>query len=145
MAQKLSGGCACGAIHYECSADPVLMLNCHCRDCQQASGSAYAAIVVLPKSAVQIRGEPRYHKVVGQAGKAIERGFCPNCGSQVTVKLNGCPTFSDFKQEVWLTHRSIDLRWMSSPLARSRGTIWTPPSKSIRMPHRCECPLVAQH
>jgi len=54
MAQKLSGGCACGAIHYECSADPVLMLNCHCRDCQQASGSAYAAIVVLPKSAVQI-------------------------------------------------------------------------------------------
>jgi hypothetical protein len=91
MAQKLSGGCACGAIHYECSADPVLMLNCHCRDCQQASGSAYAAIVVLPKSAVQISGEPRYHKVVGQAGKAIERGFCPNCGSQVTVKLERLP------------------------------------------------------
>jgi len=67
------------------------MLNCHCRDCQQASGSAYAAIVVLPKSAVQIRGEPRYHRVVGQAGKAIERGFCPNCGSQVTVKLERLP------------------------------------------------------
>jgi len=47
MAQKLSGGCACGAIHYECSADPLRMLNCHCRDCQQASGSAYAAIVVV--------------------------------------------------------------------------------------------------
>src|SRR4029077_6281528 len=47
MAQKLSGGCACGAIHYECSADPVRMLNCHCRDCQQASGSAYAAIVIV--------------------------------------------------------------------------------------------------
>src|SRR6476620_10739064 len=72
-------GCACGAIHYECSADPVRMLNCHCRDCQQASGSAYAAIVVVPKAAVQIRGEPRYHKVVGKAGKAVERGFCPNC------------------------------------------------------------------
>src|SRR5215472_4142080 len=89
MARKLSGGCACGAIHYEYSADPVLMLNCHCRDCQQASGSAYAAIVVLPKSAVQIRGEPRYHKVVGQAGK--ERAFCSNCGSQVTVKLERLP------------------------------------------------------
>src|SRR5215470_5874497 len=87
MAQKLSGGCACGAIHYECSADPVLMLNCHCRDCQQASGSAYAAIVVVPRSAVQINAEPRYHKVVGGAGKAIERGFCPKCGSQVTGKL----------------------------------------------------------
>ena len=68
MAQKLSAGCVCGAIHYECSADPVIVLNCHCRDCQQASGSAYAAIVVVPKTAVQFRGEPRYHKVVGKAG-----------------------------------------------------------------------------
>jgi hypothetical protein len=91
VAKNLSGGCACGAIHYECSVDPVVMLNCHCRDCQQASGSAYAAIVVVPKSAVQISGEPRYHKVVGRAGKAIERGFCPNCGSQLTVKLERLP------------------------------------------------------
>ena len=91
MAQKLSGGCVCGAIHYECSADPVIMLNCHCRDCQQASGSAYAAIVVVPKAAVQFRGEPHYHKIVGKAGKAVERGFCPNCGSQIAMKLERMP------------------------------------------------------
>ena len=91
MAQKISGGCACGAIHYECSADPIVMLNCHCRDCQRASGSAYAAVVVVPKRAVQMRGEPRYYKSVGKAGKAIERGFCPTCGSQVTVKLERLP------------------------------------------------------
>ena len=91
MAQKISGGCACGAIHYECSADPIVMLNCHCRDCQRASGSAYAAVVAVPKSAVQVRGEPRYYKVVGKAGRAIERGFCPTCGSQVTVKLERLP------------------------------------------------------
>ena len=91
MAQKISGGCACGAIHYECSADPIVMLNCHCRDCQRASGSAYAAVVAVPKSAVQVRGEPRYYKVVGKAGKAIERGFCPTCGSQLTVKLERLP------------------------------------------------------
>ena len=59
MPQKLSGGCACSAIRYECDADPVIMMNCHCRDCQKASGSAYAAIVVVPKGAVKIRGEPR--------------------------------------------------------------------------------------
>jgi hypothetical protein len=91
MPEKLSGGCTCGAIHYECNANPIVMLNCHCRDCQQASGSAYAAIVVVPKGAVQIRGEPRYHKTVGQAGNAVERGFCPSCGSQVTVKLERRP------------------------------------------------------
>ena len=75
MVQTLSGGCACGAIHYECNVDPVLMLNCHCRDCQQASGSAYAAVVVVPKAAVQMRGEPRYHRIVGDTGKAVERVF----------------------------------------------------------------------
>jgi hypothetical protein len=67
------------------------MLNCHCRDCQGASGSAYAAVVAVPKNAVQMRGEPRYYKVVGKGGKAIERGFCPTCGSQVTVKLERLP------------------------------------------------------
>jgi hypothetical protein len=91
MAQNLSGGCACGAIRYEANADPVVMLNCHCRDCQQASGSGYAAIMVVPKGAVQVRGELRYHKMIGNGGKSVERGCCPNCGSQVLAKLERMP------------------------------------------------------
>jgi len=91
MVQKLSGGCACGAVHYDCNAEPAIMLNCHCRDCQRANGSAYAAIVAVPKAAVHIRGERQYHKVAGDAGKAVERGFCPNCGSQVMIKLERLP------------------------------------------------------
>jgi hypothetical protein len=83
--QKLFGGCTCGAIRYECHADPVIMLNCHCRDCQRASGSAYAAIVAVPKPAVQIKGQLHYHKIVGRTGRATERGFCPSCGSPITV------------------------------------------------------------
>jgi hypothetical protein len=83
--QKLFGGCACGAVRYECYTDPLLMLNCHCRDCQRASGSAYAAIVTVPKPAVQIRGKLNYHKIVGQTGGATERGFCPSCGSPITI------------------------------------------------------------
>src|SRR5262249_38721245 len=91
MARKLSGGCACGAVHYECNADPVIMLNCHCRDCQQANGSAYAAVLVVPRAAVHVRGETRYHKIVGDAGKAVERGFWQAGGSHVTMKLDRLP------------------------------------------------------
>ncbi len=91
MAGTISGGCACGAIRYECDVDPVLMLNCHCRDCQRSSGSAYAPVLVAPNSGVRMRGEPRYHRVVGKAGKAVERGFCPTCGSQVAIKLERFP------------------------------------------------------
>jgi hypothetical protein len=91
MIRRPSGGRACGAIHYDCDADPVAMFNCHCRDCQRASGSAYAAIVVVPKAAVRMHGELRYHKTVGGVGKAIERGFCPTCGSHVADKLERLP------------------------------------------------------
>jgi hypothetical protein len=91
MGGKITGGCACGAIRYESAAEPVAMLNCHCRDCQQASGSAYAAILVLPKAAVSVTGEPRYHKRIGDAGRAVERGFCPGCGSPIAMKLELMP------------------------------------------------------
>ncbi len=33
MQVPFSGGCACGAIRYECSADPAFSWHCHCRDC----------------------------------------------------------------------------------------------------------------
>jgi hypothetical protein len=91
MAQQISGGCACGAIRYEINADPVVMVNCHCRDCQRTAGSGYAAIMVVPKAAVQLRGEPRFYRTIGDAGKAVERGFCPTCGSPVVLTLERMP------------------------------------------------------
>jgi hypothetical protein len=91
MGETLSGGCACQAIRYETHADPIVMLNCHCRDCQQASGSAYAAFVVVPAAAVRLQGEPRYHRIVGEAGKAVERGFCAICGTPVLTRLERLP------------------------------------------------------
>ena len=39
MAATFTGGCACGAIRYECSAEPVVSYMCHCRDCQKPSVS----------------------------------------------------------------------------------------------------------
>jgi hypothetical protein len=91
MAQTISGGCACGAIRYEANADPIVMVNCHCRDCQRSAGGGHAAIMVVPKAAVQLHGEPRYYRTVGDAGMAVERGFCPLCGSPVAAKLERMP------------------------------------------------------
>jgi len=91
MADTLSGGCACGAVRYETEADPVVMLNCHCRDCQRAGGGGYGAFVIVPQAALRLQGEPRYYKTVGDAGRAVERGFCATCGSPVTAKLERLP------------------------------------------------------
>ena len=91
-----TGGCACGAIRYTCEGEPSVMLNCHCRDCQRATGSAYAAFVLFTKAAVALKGEPRYHKVIGGSGKPIERGFCQDCGSPVSVRLGAVPGIIGF-------------------------------------------------
>ena len=85
MGKKLTGGCICGAIRYETAADPVVMVNCHCRDCQRATGSGYAPFVIVPKAAVKVSGQPRYYKTVGASGGAVERGFCPTCGASRPV------------------------------------------------------------
>ena len=54
MQIPFTGGCACGRIRYECSAPARRMVNCHCRDCQLASGSAYSPTVVMARDAVRV-------------------------------------------------------------------------------------------
>ena len=38
----LTGGCLCGAVRYEAGWPPNWSAHCHCRDCQRASGAAFA-------------------------------------------------------------------------------------------------------
>ena len=47
MTETYTGGCACGAIRYSCTGKPLYMGNCHCRDCQRATGSAFFPTVLF--------------------------------------------------------------------------------------------------
>ncbi len=91
MKVPFTGGCMCGAVRYECSAEPIVMGICHCRDCQRATGSAFAAALMVPRSAVTITGEVKYYGVIGDSGNLVSRGFCPHCGS----RLFGTPANPD--------------------------------------------------
>ena len=48
MTAEIHGGCACSASRYTCSERPLVQMICHCRDCQRASGSAFAACLDDP-------------------------------------------------------------------------------------------------
>lgn len=86
MKLPFTGSCMCGAIRYECSAEPIMMANCHCRDCQQATGTAFAAAMLVLRDAVTITGNVKYYDVTGDSGGIVSRGFCPNCGSRLFSK-----------------------------------------------------------
>jgi hypothetical protein len=85
MKIPFTGGCYCGAVRYECTAAPIMMVKCHCRDCQHITGGGFAAAVLVPAKAFRlIRGELRYHFTPDLAGGKHKRGFCAQCGSRIT-------------------------------------------------------------
>ncbi|PYJ92998.1 MAG: aldehyde-activating protein [Verrucomicrobia bacterium] len=87
MKIPFTGGCSCGAIRYECTAEPIMMFKCHCRDCQHVTGSGFAPAVLLPLGALRLtRGQLRYHFTSSMARGKHKRGFCPGCA---TVGPNG--------------------------------------------------------
>jgi hypothetical protein len=92
MDHPFFGGCACGAVRYECRSEPLMAFNCHCRDCQRASGSAYASAILVPVDAFSFsRGAPKYHVGTAESGGSVGRGFCAECGSPVAATQAGNP------------------------------------------------------
>jgi hypothetical protein len=85
MTVPFSGGCACGAIRYECSAEPAFSWNCHCRDCQRASGGAFCPVLYVPRTALTVTGRSTYYNVKAESGNTVSRGFCSQCGSPVFI------------------------------------------------------------
>ncbi|MDB6064634.1 MAG: Gfa-like protein [Pedosphaera sp.] len=87
-----SGGCACGAIRYESTAEPVMMLHCHCRDCQQSSGGPFSSFVIVPTEAFKLlQGSLRFHASPSEMGGKTRRGFCPECSSPIYGKPDLIP------------------------------------------------------
>ncbi|HVY68287.1 MAG TPA: GFA family protein [Verrucomicrobiae bacterium] len=93
--ESVSGGCACGAIRYEAAAKPILMLHCHCRDCQRSSGGPFSSFVIVPRESFKLlQGTLRFHDSPSHAGGMTRRGFCPDCGSPVIGKPDAAPQFA---------------------------------------------------
>jgi len=49
MTKKHTARCACGAIQFEFNTDPSFVADCHCKDCQKASGGAMATWFAVPQ------------------------------------------------------------------------------------------------
>ena len=91
MLSNYSGQCLCGEITYSVDSEPVFMGNCHCKDCQRSSGSAYIPAMIFSEQSVSISGEVTYFHLEADSGNTHSRGFCSNCGSQIFGKLSNMP------------------------------------------------------
>ena len=109
MSETVKGGCMCGDYSYQFNRDSVISAHhCHCRDCQQSTGSGKATIVLVPTDALETQGDLKTYTVTGTEGAHVSRGFCANCGSPVLSFVEEAPALRIIKagslqDSSWLT------------------------------------------
>jgi len=78
---NLHGGCMCGKIKFDTTAAPAFAANCHCKDCRQATGAAYATINFISTDQMTVTGAPKKFEHPADSGSILTKHFCANCGS----------------------------------------------------------------
>ncbi len=91
MSVPYSGGCACGAVRYKLSAEPVAMVDCQCRQCQRESGTGHQSHMVFVAAEVEVAGTPSGWEMIGDGGTRKRTSFCAVCGSPVFMTFPDNP------------------------------------------------------
>jgi len=74
------GGCACGAVRYRLTSDPLFIHCCHCLNCQRQTGSAFVINLLIEADRVELlAGEPQAVDVPRDDGSAQPIFRCPAC------------------------------------------------------------------
>ena len=75
-----TGGCLCGKVRYEVSANTLGSMLCHCRMCQRYSGAPMLEGSTFPADAFKLtKGNLKVFK----SSDIAKRSFCGDCGSPI--------------------------------------------------------------
>ena len=78
---KREGGCGCGHVRYRIEGEPMMVHNCHCRLCQQQTGSTSVVNAFFESQRVTLlQGELTGHEVKTGSGRAHTICRCAKCG-----------------------------------------------------------------
>ncbi len=91
------GRCACGAVKASIAAEPVVVRQCWCRQCQQVAGGGPTHNVLFPTDAVTLHGETGTHDYQAASGNILTHEFCAACGTPVLARSSARPHFRVFR------------------------------------------------
>lgn len=83
MQYPIDGSCQCGQVSYQISKPPLVVMACHCRECQKLSTAPYSITVVFKSDAVRFHGELKEWSRSSESGNKNNAMFCPNCGNRI--------------------------------------------------------------
>jgi hypothetical protein len=87
---KVEGGCYCRAVRYRAEGEPMMKVQCHCRECQHIAGGMPNLVMGMPESGFAYTkgaGKPFQRK---DLANAVTREFCAECGTHL---LTRAPSF----------------------------------------------------
>ena len=88
---EVEGGCYCGAVRYKATGDPLIQVQCHCRECQYISGGGPNTTMGFPVDGFgYTKGEAKGFQR-GDLDNPVTREFCAECGTHLVSKAPGLP------------------------------------------------------
>jgi len=79
----VTGRCLCGAVTFTINGEPLGMGQCHCKDCQRASGAGHMSLARFKRADIAIEGQTGSYASKADSGNINTRHFCPTCGSRI--------------------------------------------------------------
>jgi hypothetical protein len=78
----VTGSCACGAVRYEVTEPFQSAGYCHCKRCQQRSGTAWSLNALVDAGAVRIVAGADAVRT-WQPPDGLSKSFCAHCGGHI--------------------------------------------------------------
>lgn len=85
------GGCLCGAVRYQSSAEPAMMGHCHCVDCRRSSGTGHCSHLAVQADSLSVTGRLAAYEHAADSGSIVTRSFCPVCGCAIHSTNSAMP------------------------------------------------------
>ena len=83
MKYPIEGACQCGGVKYQLLSAPLMVIACHCKECQKLSTSAFSITAIVSVEAVEFQGEMVEWRRAAESGNINGAKFCPTCGNRI--------------------------------------------------------------
>ncbi|WP_290703760.1 GFA family protein [Amphritea sp.] len=83
MSYPIEGSCQCGGVKYRLLEAPLMVMACHCKECQKLSTSAFSITAMVKASSLEFEGEMSEWSRPADSGNVSGAKFCPTCGNRI--------------------------------------------------------------
>lgn len=110
---SFTGSCHCGALHYDCDAEPVQVMTCNCSICRRKG----SVLHFVDGEQVRLSIDPASHGIYRFHKHIIAHHICTTCGIGPWAEV----TLPDGTRKIALNLRASDVPFAHLPSTEFDG------------------------